>query len=108
MLNDREDPRRHEARRPHDATCPCQLSNLDCRARAAHLHAAPGARGLDHVFACGTAPGVDQDLDEISLCHTSLLFPIRAILTPCCRSRCRAPTGSATARPAPVGDPAVP
>src|SRR2546430_13639310 len=55
-----------------------QLANLDRRARAAHLDAASGAGGFDHVLTGGAAAGVHQNLDEISLCHTPSLFPIRS------------------------------
>src|SRR5690348_11243444 len=80
MLDDREHAGRHEARRPHHAAGAGELPNLDGRARAAHLDAPPGARRLDVVLACDATSGVDQNLDEISLGHTSLLFPNRAEL----------------------------
>src|SRR5438552_6812098 len=54
-----------------------QLADLDRRARAAYLDAASGAGGFDHVLTGGAAAGVHQNLDEISLCHTPSLFPIR-------------------------------
>src|SRR5439155_1432867 len=42
-----------------------------------YLDAASGAGGFDHVLTGGAAAGVHQNLDEISLCHTPSLFPIR-------------------------------
>ena len=78
MLDDRQDTRRHETSRAHDASVARQLADLDARARAAHLDAASGPGRLDDVLARGAAAGVHEDLDEISLCHTYLLFPRRA------------------------------
>jgi uracil-DNA glycosylase len=80
MLDDCQDARRHKPRRTHDATGAGQLADLDGRARAADLDAAPGSPGFDHVFPGGAVAGVDENLDEISLSHTSQLFPIRAQL----------------------------
>src|SRR5438094_2045888 len=76
VLDDRQDSRRHETSRAHDASVARQLADLDARARAAHLDAAAGAGRLDDVPTRDAASGVDQNLDEISLCHTYLLFPI--------------------------------
>src|SRR5438045_935744 len=70
VLDDRQDSRRHETSRAHDASVARQLADLDARARAAHLDAAAGARRLDDVLTRDAASGVDQNLDEISLCHT--------------------------------------
>src|SRR5439155_1732792 len=42
-----------------------------------YLDAASGAGGFDHVLTGGAAAGVHQNLNEISLCHTTSLFPIR-------------------------------
>src|SRR5919204_3071428 len=69
VLYDREDPRRDETSRAHDTAVARQLPDLDRRARAAHLDAAPGPGRLDRVLARCAAPGVDEDLDEISFCH---------------------------------------
>src|SRR5438309_314111 len=80
MFDDRQAPGRDESRRPYDAAGPRQLADLDRRARAAHLDAPPGACRLNDVLAGRAAAGVHQDLDKISLRHTSLLCPIRAQL----------------------------
>jgi len=78
VFDDREDPGRDKTSRAHDATVARELADLDARARAAHLDAASGPGRLDDVLARGAAAGVHEDLDEISLCHTCLLFPRRA------------------------------
>jgi hypothetical protein len=78
MLDYRQDARRHKPRGAHYATGASQLADLDGRARAADLDAAAGALGLDDIFPRGAVAGVDQNLDEISLCHTLQLFPTRA------------------------------
>src|SRR5438270_725281 len=80
MFDDRQDPGRYESRRPYHAAGSRQLADLDRRARASHLDAPPGAGRLDDVLAGRAAAGVHQDLDKISLRHTSLLCPIRAQL----------------------------
>ena len=80
MFYDGQDSWGHEPCGSHHTAGAGELTDLDCRARAAHLDTAPGARRFDHVFAGGTASGVHQDLDEISLCHMSFLFPIRVEL----------------------------
>ena len=69
MLDDRENTRRDEPRGADYAAVAGQLADLDCRARAAHLDAASGAPGLDDVLPRGAVAGVDEDFDEISLCH---------------------------------------
>ena len=69
MLDDRQNAGRDEPSRPHHAAVAGQLADLDGRPRAAHLDAASGALGLDDVLPRGAVAGVDQNLDEISLCH---------------------------------------
>jgi hypothetical protein len=69
MLDDRQDTGRDESRRAHDAAVAGQLADLDGRARAAHLDASSRSLGLDDVLPRGAVAGVDEDLDEISLCH---------------------------------------
>lgn len=75
MLDDRQDSRRDETRCAHDAACTGKLADLDGGARAADLHAATCALGLDDVLASGAVAGVDENLDKISLCHTDLIVP---------------------------------
>ena len=69
MLDDCEDAGRYEPRRAHNAAVAGQLADLDGRTRAAHLDAASRALGLDDVLPRGAVAGVDENLDEISLCH---------------------------------------
>jgi hypothetical protein len=69
MLDDRQNARCDEPRRADHSSVACQLADLDCRSRAAHLDAASGPLGLDDVLPRGAVAGVDENLDEISLCH---------------------------------------
>jgi hypothetical protein len=71
MLDDRENARCDEPRRADHAAVAGQLTHLDRRSRAAHLDAASGALGFDDVLPRGAVAGVDENLDEISLCHDS-------------------------------------
>src|SRR5438132_12666425 len=80
MFDDRQDPGRYESRRPYHAAGSRQLADLDRLARSRHRDGPPGAGRLDAVLASRAAAGVHQDLDKISLRHTSLLCPIRAQL----------------------------
>jgi hypothetical protein len=69
MLDDRENARRDKPRRADHAAVAGQLADLDGRARAAHLDASSGSLGLDDVLPRSAVSGVDENLDEISLCH---------------------------------------
>ena len=69
MLDDRENARRDEPGRADHAAVAGQLADLDRRARAAHLDASSCALGLDDVLPRCAVAGVDENLDEISLCH---------------------------------------
>src|SRR5256885_13058247 len=66
VLDHCEDARRDEPRGADNAPSAGQLSDLDRRARAAHLDTASGPGGLDDVFTGRAAAGVHQDFHEIS------------------------------------------
>src|SRR5438270_2753020 len=69
VLDYRQNARGDEACRAHHAATAVQLADLDRRARAADLDAAPGTGGFDDVFPGSAVAGVDQDLDKISFGH---------------------------------------
>src|SRR6266852_1314620 len=82
VLDHGQDARRDEPCSAHDTAGPRQLPDLDRRARAAHLDAAAGTGGFDHVFTRRTVACIHQNLDKISLRHTFLVFPDFASSTP--------------------------
>src|SRR5205823_3545978 len=69
VLDYRQNARSDEACRAHHAAAAVQLADLDRRARAADLDAAPGTGGFDDVLPGSAVAGVDQDLDKISFGH---------------------------------------
>ena len=69
MFDYGEDARRHKPGRAYHIAGAGQLTDLDGRARAAHLDAAARALGFDDVFPRRAIARVDEDLDKISLCH---------------------------------------
>ena len=65
MLDDGDDPARHEARRAHDLPAPGDLGDLHGAAGDHHVDPSPFA-GRDDFEAADLVPGIDQDLDAIA------------------------------------------